>query len=106
MRAIKIAGWIVLGVAAAGALGLALGALVMVLWNWLMPEVFGLPTIGYWKAVGLFILCHLLFKSHHQRGHRGREKNESGGRGHRFATQVHSLVSKDDEPTGEASPTP
>lgn len=33
------------------------------LWNWLMPELFGLKSIGYWQAWGLFWLCGLLFKS-------------------------------------------
>ena len=29
-----------------------LGALVMWLWNWLMPMIFGLPTLTFWHAVG------------------------------------------------------
>lgn len=37
---------------------------VMLLWNWLMPVIFGLTTIGYWQAVGLMILSALLFKTH------------------------------------------
>ena len=56
----KIIFWVVFGVCAAAAVGLLLGIVVMSLWNWLMPEIFGLPEIGYWQAVGLFILCHLL----------------------------------------------
>jgi hypothetical protein len=46
--------------------GIALLALfgwfVMLLWNWLMPEIFGLPTLDYWKAWGLLILCSILFR--------------------------------------------
>jgi hypothetical protein len=38
-----------------------LGFVVMWLWNWLMPTLFGLHTIGYWQAVGLFFLSKLLF---------------------------------------------
>jgi hypothetical protein len=53
-----------LGIAAAAGLGLILGLVVMWLWNWLMPGIFNLPEINYWQAVGIFILCHLLFKSH------------------------------------------
>lgn len=34
--------------------------LVMLLWNWLMPTLFGLPLIGFWQAVGLTILGGLL----------------------------------------------
>ncbi|MBU0954154.1 MAG: TMEM208 family protein [Spirochaetes bacterium] len=44
------------------ALAFAFGWLVMLLWNWLMPELFGLKKIGYWQAWGLFLLCSILFK--------------------------------------------
>lgn len=33
------------------------------LWNWLMPEIFSLPTISLWQAFGLSILSSILFKS-------------------------------------------
>jgi hypothetical protein len=61
-RGAKIFGMVLAGLALAGVLGLALGYIVMWLWNALMPSIFGLPLIGYWQAVGLFILAHLLFK--------------------------------------------
>ncbi|MFH1572092.1 MAG: hypothetical protein ABIL09_29140 [Gemmatimonadota bacterium] len=63
-RILRIAGWALVGVAAALGLGLVLGLVVQALWNWLMPKLFGLPEITYWQAVGLFVLCHLLFGSH------------------------------------------
>ena len=34
-------------------------AIVMLLWNWLMPGLFGLATIGYFKALGLYLLARL-----------------------------------------------
>ena len=37
------------------------GFVLMWLWNWLMPSLFGLHTIGYWQAVGIFFLSKLLF---------------------------------------------
>ncbi len=37
------------------------GTLVMALWNHLMPDIFGLTTITFWQAVGLFVLSHILF---------------------------------------------
>jgi hypothetical protein len=43
--------------------GLLLGVPLMILWNLLMPEIFGLPTIGFWQAFGLNILSSILFKS-------------------------------------------
>jgi len=34
------------------------------LWNWLMPVIFGLPEITILQAFGLLILSGLLVKSH------------------------------------------
>ncbi|MCU0277146.1 MAG: hypothetical protein MUF02_09925 [Acidobacteria bacterium] len=39
------------------------GWVVMLLWNWLMPDIFGLKRLTYWQAWGLLILSHILFKS-------------------------------------------
>jgi hypothetical protein len=39
------------------------GYVVMLLWNALMPAIFGLKTIGYWQAVGLLILSKIFFGS-------------------------------------------
>ncbi|WP_318312310.1 hypothetical protein [Flagellimonas crocea] len=35
--------------------------LLMRLWNWLMPDLFGVGTVNYWQALGIFILAKLLF---------------------------------------------
>jgi uncharacterized membrane protein required for colicin V production len=40
-----------------------LGFLVLLLWNYLIPELFGLPQIDIFQAIGLFLLCSVLFKS-------------------------------------------
>lgn len=40
-----------------------LGFPLMWLWDWLMPTLFGLPTITFWQACGLNFLCSILFKS-------------------------------------------
>lgn len=48
------------------------GACVMLLWNWLMPELFGLPTITFCQAAGLLLLCKILFGGFgagHHHGH-------------------------------------
>jgi hypothetical protein len=37
------------------------GELVMHLWNWLAPELFGLREITFWQAIGLLVLCRILF---------------------------------------------
>lgn len=39
------------------------GWIVMLLWNWLMPEIFGLKKLTYWQAWGLLILSCILFKN-------------------------------------------
>jgi hypothetical protein len=42
---------------------LILGLPLMLLWNWLMPMLFGMPYLTFWQAVGLNILSTILFKS-------------------------------------------
>jgi hypothetical protein len=44
------------------------GFVVMALWNWLMPALFGWRLITFWQAVGLVILCKILFGSFHSHG--------------------------------------
>jgi hypothetical protein len=40
---------------------------VMWLWNWLMPAIFGLHTISFWQALGLLVLSKILFGGFHGR---------------------------------------
>ena len=42
---------------------LLFGGPLMLLWNLLMPGIFGLPQIGFWQACGLQLMAGLLFKS-------------------------------------------
>ena len=37
------------------------GQVVMHLWNWLLPPLFGWKTLGFWQALGLLVLCRVLF---------------------------------------------
>lgn len=37
------------------------GELVKLLWNWLMPELFGLRQVTFWQGIGLLALCRILF---------------------------------------------
>jgi hypothetical protein len=53
------------------------GFLVMGLWNWLMPALFGLKLITYWQAVGLLILSKILFGGFRRTGWRGRDRLHS-----------------------------
>ena len=66
-------GWIILGIIGFAAFAFLFGAVVMLLWNWLMPVIFHLGVITYWQAVGLAILGRLLIGGfHHGPHHRGR----------------------------------
>ena len=44
------------------------GAIVMTLWNWLLPPLFGWRVISVWQAIGLLALCRILFGSFGMRG--------------------------------------
>jgi len=37
------------------------GEVVMHLWNWLAPALFGFRQITFWQALGLLALCRILF---------------------------------------------
>ena len=45
--------------------GIALLALftyvVMLLWNWLVPELFSGPVLSYWQTLGVLVLSKILF---------------------------------------------
>jgi hypothetical protein len=48
-------------IAAIAALYIAVfGTIVVALWNWLMPTLFGLPMINFAQGLGLFVLCRIL----------------------------------------------
>ena len=47
------------------------GEVVMHLWNWLLPPLFGWRTLGFWQALGLLALCRILFGGLGHRGPRG-----------------------------------
>jgi hypothetical protein len=44
------------------------GELVMHLWNWLGPALFGWRQITFWQAIGLLALCRILVGGHGIRG--------------------------------------
>ncbi|MEM6632861.1 MAG: hypothetical protein AAF694_24535 [Bacteroidota bacterium] len=50
-----------------GAVFIALiGGVVMYLWNAILPRVIGVNPLTYWDALGLLVLCRILFGSFHQ----------------------------------------
>jgi hypothetical protein len=37
------------------------GEIVLQLWNWLLPPLFGWRQITFWQALGILLLCRILF---------------------------------------------
>lgn len=55
-------------------------AIVMLLWNWILPSIFNLSAITYWQAMGLLALSRILFggfgcRNHHRAAHRHLENH-------------------------------
>ena len=72
----RIAAMVAGGIALALVLAFVFGYFVMILWNWLMPVIFGLPRISYWQGWGLILISHILLKpGFHDHGHAGPEKH-------------------------------
>jgi len=40
------------------------GEIVMQLWNWLLPSLFGWRQITFWQALGILVLARILFGGH------------------------------------------
>lgn len=74
---IVIVGIVLFGIVAIGALAILFGYILMSLWNGLMPELFDLPMITYWQAVGLFFLAKILFGFGGSSGSSGGNKSHS-----------------------------
>jgi hypothetical protein len=68
----NITGHVVKWTAIVIAFALVLGILVQLLWNWLMPDLFGLVKINTAQGIGLIVLSRILF------GGMGRRREHSG----------------------------
>ena len=55
------------------------GEIVLQLWNWLAPALFGWKQITFWQALGLLVLCRILFGGFGMHG--GNSKHKWGKRG-------------------------
>ncbi len=87
----SVAAWILLGITAVTAIALLLGYIIMLLWNWLMPEIFGLISINYWQAIGIIIFAKILFGGF---GHHKSEKSKRKFHDH-FNKQQHDIPKSD-----------
>jgi hypothetical protein len=75
------------------------GLVVMLLWNWLMPDIFGLKRLDYWQAWGLLALSWILFKSFGS-------NNNSGGSDRKRRKQLRSVMQEDQHSIGDAPEVP
>ncbi len=73
-RGPRVAGRVARGIAIGLVFALVFGIFVRLLWNWLMPGVFGLTEITYAQAIGIIVLAHILF------GPRGMRPGFAGAR--------------------------
>jgi hypothetical protein len=53
------------------------GEIVLHLWNWLLPPLFGWRDLTFWQALGMLVLCRILFGGF---GMSGSGRSRSGGR--------------------------
>ena len=83
-----------------GVLGIGLlflfGLVVMALWNWLMPEIFGLKSLTYWQAWGMLVLSCILF------GRLG-SGSSSGGSDRKRKRKLRTYLRESQPSAGESS---
>lgn len=72
----KVCWCVFLGMLCLAVVGAAVGFLILWIWNDVAAGLFGVRTINFWEALGLFVLGRLLFGSW-KYGMGG--KNKSGG---------------------------
>lgn len=75
-RVLRFIGLVIGGVILAGAFALVFGYIVMLLWNWIMPVVFGITTITFWQAFGIILLAKIIFSSFGPHPHKKDDKKE------------------------------
>lgn len=56
-KVLKIIGFVILGII----IVLAFSFSVMLLWNWLIPDIIGLRKITYFEGIGLLVLAKIFF---------------------------------------------
>ena len=101
-KVFKVIGFVILGIIGITALAVIFGLIVMWLWNALMPDIFNLPEIGYWQAVGLVVLSHIFFGHDHKSSVNNRkDKNKSKNRAKLHIAAAGSSLEIDKDLDGE-----
>jgi len=66
------------------------GEIVQHLWNWLAPALFGARLITFWQAVGLLVLCRILFGGWGGGGNRGQRREHKRWHWQRMSPEEHA----------------
>jgi len=95
-KLIWIAPLAIVGLVAFIAIG---GTIVLLLWNWLLPPLFGWREITFWQALGLLALCRILFGGFSSHG-----ASRSGVRRHVVDRVADRIAERMDERWGHMTP--
>lgn len=68
------------------------GQIVLLLWNWLLPPLFGISQISFWQALGILVLCRILFGGFGMNG--SQRSNSRRGVSDRIADRVAERVAE------------
>jgi hypothetical protein len=91
------------------------GQAVRLLWNWLLPPLFGWREVTFWQALGLLALCRILFgglglrgsgRSHMRRRMAERWERMTPEERERFRQGLHGRCGYDPSPSGGTPPGP
>ena len=52
------------------------GTITQLLWNWLLPPLFGWKELSFWQALGMLALCRILFGGISSRGGYGKRTSK------------------------------
>jgi hypothetical protein len=68
------------------------GTIVQLLWNALLPALFGFPAVTFWQALGLLVLCRILFGGLGRHGgHRGMTSRMTPEERERFRERIRQM---------------
>src|ERR1051326_2169894 len=71
------------------------GEIVLQLWNWLLPPLFGWREVPFWPGVGMLALCRILFGGFG--GHRSHRSNIRGRIADRMAERWQHMTPEERE---------
>ena len=77
------------------------GEVVKLLWNSLLPPLFGVPAVTFWQALGVLVLCRILFGGFGRHGGGPRMRQEDRERiRQRIRERFGSVMDRETGPGG------